>query len=72
MLFQTAPIFCCFVCALPVGILVLIIWGTCTAVPVDDERPEEEATRSAASDGKRAKLLQSDNRKKTSEEKKED
>lgn len=72
MLFQTAPAFCCFVCALPVGIVVMIIWATCTAVPADDDRPAEEATSSAASDGKRAKLLQADNREKTSEEKKED
>ncbi|KAI7809378.1 protein disulfide-isomerase TMX3 precursor [Triplophysa rosa] len=71
-LFQTAPAFCCVVCALPVGIVVIIIWGTCTALPADDERLAEEATSSAASDGKRAKLLQPDNREKTSEEKKED
>ncbi|KAA0719236.1 Protein disulfide-isomerase TMX3 [Triplophysa tibetana] len=71
-LFQTAPAFCCAVCALPVGIVLIIIWGTCTAVPADDVSPVEENTSGTASDGKRAKLSQPDKREKTSGEKKED
>ncbi|XP_055058074.2 protein disulfide-isomerase tmx3a [Misgurnus anguillicaudatus] len=74
-MFQTAPVFSCFVCGLPVGIVVLVIWGTCTAVPADDERPEEEAPAaigSTASDGNKAEVLQHESREKTSEAKKED
>ncbi|XP_051730771.1 protein disulfide-isomerase TMX3a [Ctenopharyngodon idella] len=69
LMFQTAPVFSCFVVGLPVGIVVMVIWGTCTAVPADDEKPEEGAT---ASPGKKAIELQPDSTEKTSEAKKED
>ncbi|XP_048019699.1 protein disulfide-isomerase TMX3a [Megalobrama amblycephala] len=69
LMFQTAPLFSCFVVGLPVGVVVMVIWGTCTAVPADDEKPEEGAT---AGPGKKAKELQPDNTEKTSEAKKED
>lgn len=68
-MFQTAPVFSCIVVGLPVGIVVMVIWGTCTAVPANDEKPEEGAT---ASPGKKAIELQPDSTEKTSEAKKED
>lgn len=73
-MFQTAPIFSCFVCGLPVGIVVMVIWATCTAVPANDEKPEEGATASPALDahGKKATELQPGCTEKTSEAKKED
>ncbi|KAG1969932.1 protein disulfide-isomerase TMX3 [Pimephales promelas] len=73
-MFQTAPIFSCFVCGLPVGIVVMVIWATCTAVPTNDEKPEEGATASPALDahGKKAAELQPGSTEKTSEAKKED
>ncbi|XP_056112628.1 protein disulfide-isomerase TMX3a [Rhinichthys klamathensis goyatoka] len=73
-MFQTAPIFSCFVCGLPVGIAVMVIWATCTAVPTYDEKPEEGATASPALDahGKKATELQPGSTEKTSEAKKED
>lgn len=73
-MFEEAPFFSCFVFGLPVGIAVLVIWGTCTAVPADDEKPVERATASPVSDahGKKAIELQPDSTGKTSEAKKED
>ncbi|XP_016126857.1 protein disulfide-isomerase TMX3-like isoform X2 [Sinocyclocheilus grahami] len=73
-MFQAAPFFSCFVFGLPVGIAVLVIWATCTAVPADDEKPVEGATASPVLDahGKKAIELQPDSTEKTSEAKKED
>uniref|UniRef100_A0A672M2G4 protein disulfide-isomerase n=1 Tax=Sinocyclocheilus grahami TaxID=75366 RepID=A0A672M2G4_SINGR len=73
-MFQAAPFFSCFVFGLPVGIVVLVIWRTCTAVPADDEKPMEGATASPALDahGRKAKEMQPDGIEKTSEAKKED
>uniref|UniRef100_A0A8C1TRA7 protein disulfide-isomerase n=1 Tax=Cyprinus carpio TaxID=7962 RepID=A0A8C1TRA7_CYPCA len=73
-MFRAAPFFSCFVFGLPVGIVLLVIWGTCTAVPADDEKPVEGATASPALDahGKKAKEMQPDSLEKTSEAKKED
>lgn len=73
-MFQAAPFFSCSVFGLPVGIAVLVIWGTCTAVPADDEKPVEGATASPVLDahGKKAIELQPDSTEKTSEAKKED
>uniref|UniRef100_A0A673H3G5 protein disulfide-isomerase n=1 Tax=Sinocyclocheilus rhinocerous TaxID=307959 RepID=A0A673H3G5_9TELE len=73
-MFQAAPFFSCFVFGLPVGIVVLVIWRTCTAVPADDEKPVEGATASPALDahGRKAKEMQPDSIEKTSEAKKED
>ncbi|XP_016330339.1 protein disulfide-isomerase TMX3-like isoform X2 [Sinocyclocheilus anshuiensis] len=73
-MFQAAPFFSCFVFGLPVGIVALVIWATCTAVPADDEKPVEGATASPVLDahGKKAIELQSDSTEKTSEAKKED
>uniref|UniRef100_A0A9J7Z4B6 protein disulfide-isomerase n=2 Tax=Cyprinus carpio TaxID=7962 RepID=A0A9J7Z4B6_CYPCA len=73
-MFQAAPFFSCFVFGLPVGIVLLVIWGTCTAVPADVEKPVEGATASPALDahGKKAKEMQPDGLEKTSEAKKED
>uniref|UniRef100_A0A8C2KVJ3 protein disulfide-isomerase n=1 Tax=Cyprinus carpio TaxID=7962 RepID=A0A8C2KVJ3_CYPCA len=61
-MFQAAPFFSCFVFGLPVGIVLLVIWGTCTAVPADVEKPVEGATASPALDahGKKAKEMQPD------------
>lgn len=71
---ETAPVFSCFVLGLPVGVVVLVIYATCTAVPADDEKPEEEATASPALDthGKKAIESQPESTEKTSEAKKED
>uniref|UniRef100_A0A8C2KW96 protein disulfide-isomerase n=1 Tax=Cyprinus carpio TaxID=7962 RepID=A0A8C2KW96_CYPCA len=68
-MFQAAPFFSCFVFGLPVGIVLLVIWGTCTAVPADVEKPVEGATASPALDahGKKAKEMQPDGLEKTSE-----
>ncbi|XP_016395335.1 protein disulfide-isomerase TMX3-like [Sinocyclocheilus rhinocerous] len=73
-MFQAAPFFSCFVFGLPVGIVALVIWATCTAVPADDEKPVEGATASPVLDahGKKAIELQPDSTEKTSEAKKED
>ncbi len=73
-MFQAAPFFSSFVFGLPVGIVVLVIWVTCTAVPADDEKPVEGATASPVLDahGKKAIELQPDSTEKTSEAKKED
>ncbi|XP_052403698.1 protein disulfide-isomerase TMX3a [Carassius gibelio] len=73
-MFQEAPFFSCFVFGLPVGIVGLVIWGTCTAVPADDDKPVGGATASPVldADGKKAIELQSDSTDKTSEAKKED
>ncbi|XP_050984581.1 protein disulfide-isomerase TMX3a [Labeo rohita] len=73
-MFQVAPFLSCFLFGLPLGIVTLIIWGTCTAVPVDDEKPVEGATASPVLDahGKKAIELQPESTGKTSEAKKED
>lgn len=54
------------------GIAVMVIWATCTAVPANDEKPEEGATASPALDAHRKKAteLQPGNTEKTSEAKK--
>lgn len=69
---ETAPVFSCFVLGLPVGVVVLVIYATCTAVPSDNEKPEEEATARPALDTKKAIESQPDSTEKTSEAKKED
>uniref|UniRef100_A0A8C1ZB85 protein disulfide-isomerase n=1 Tax=Cyprinus carpio TaxID=7962 RepID=A0A8C1ZB85_CYPCA len=73
-MFQAAPFFSCFVFGLPVGIVGLVIWGTCTAVPADDEKPVEGATASPVLDarGKKPIELQPNSTEKTEEAKKED
>ncbi|XP_051556312.1 protein disulfide-isomerase TMX3-like [Myxocyprinus asiaticus] len=76
-MFQTAPVFSLFLFGLPASIVVMVIWGTCTAVPADDEKPEEGAllatgSTAADADGKKEIELQPDSREKTSEEKKQD
>ncbi|XP_016312429.1 protein disulfide-isomerase TMX3-like [Sinocyclocheilus anshuiensis] len=73
-MFQAAPFFSCFVFGLPVGIVALVIWRTCTAVPADDEKPVEGAAASPALDahGRKTKEMQPDGIEKTSEAKKED
>ncbi|XP_056322693.1 protein disulfide-isomerase TMX3a [Danio aesculapii] len=69
---ETAPVFSCFLLGLPVGVVVLVIYATCTAVPAHDEKPEEEATASPALETKKAIESQPDSTEKTSEAKKED
>uniref|UniRef100_A0A8C1KPS5 protein disulfide-isomerase n=1 Tax=Cyprinus carpio TaxID=7962 RepID=A0A8C1KPS5_CYPCA len=73
-MFQAAPFFSCFVFGLPVGIVGLVIWGTCTAVPADDEKPVEGATASPVLDarGKKPIELQPNSTEKNEEAKKED
>lgn len=56
------------------GIVGLVIWGTCTAVPADDEKPVEGATASPVLDarGKKPIELQPNSTEKNEEAKKED
>ncbi|TRY84141.1 hypothetical protein DNTS_026041 [Danionella cerebrum] len=72
-MFETAPVFTCAVFGIPFIIVLMVIWATCTAVPVD-EKPGEGASDSpaAASQGKKAIKGQPESTEKTSEEKKED
>ncbi|KAK2900961.1 hypothetical protein Q8A67_009076 [Cirrhinus molitorella] len=73
-MFQAAPFFSVFVFGLPVGIVALVIWGTCTAVPADDEKPVEGATAGPVLDahGKKSIESQPESTEKNSEAKKED
>ncbi|XP_067309143.1 protein disulfide-isomerase tmx3a [Pseudorasbora parva] len=74
LMFQTAPVFSCFVCGVPMAIAVIVVRAACTAVPANDEKPEEGATTSPDLDahGKKATELQPDITEKTTEAKKED
>ncbi|XP_036412755.1 protein disulfide-isomerase TMX3a, partial [Colossoma macropomum] len=41
--FTSAPFVTCFLLSLPVGLVVMIVWGVCTAVPVDEDKADEGA-----------------------------
>ncbi|KAL2097570.1 hypothetical protein ACEWY4_006777 [Coilia grayii] len=64
-MFQTAPGWTCVVIGLPVGIVGMIIYATCTVVPVEDDEEEE-------SKQKGTKVVAQKENKKNSAAKKED
>ncbi|KAL7851641.1 hypothetical protein AOLI_G00219970 [Acnodon oligacanthus] len=66
--FASAPFVTCFLLSLPVGLVVIIIWGVCTAVPVDEGKADEGALlatgiRPAASQRKRTAQMSNESKK---------
>ncbi|KAL7842852.1 hypothetical protein SRHO_G00245410 [Serrasalmus rhombeus] len=66
--FASAPFVTCFLLSLPVGLVVMIVWGVCTAVPVDEDKADEGAllatgTRPAASQRKRTEKPSNESKK---------
>uniref|UniRef100_A0AAR2IW49 protein disulfide-isomerase n=1 Tax=Pygocentrus nattereri TaxID=42514 RepID=A0AAR2IW49_PYGNA len=66
--FASAPFVTCFLLSLPVGLVVMIVWGVCTAVPVDEDKADEGAllatgTRPAASQRKRTEQTSNESKK---------
>ncbi|KAL6467561.1 hypothetical protein MHYP_G00232380 [Metynnis hypsauchen] len=66
--FASAPFITCFLLSLPVGLVIMIIWGVCTAVPVDEDKADEGAllatgTRSVASQRKRTAQMSNESKK---------
>ncbi|XP_072525098.1 protein disulfide-isomerase tmx3a [Salminus brasiliensis] len=68
--YASAPFVTCFLFSLPVGLVLIIIWGVCTAVPVDDDTAGEGAL--LASGIRPAVTQRKGSAQKTNEAKKED
>ncbi|XP_066508887.1 protein disulfide-isomerase tmx3a-like [Hoplias malabaricus] len=67
--FASAPLGTCFLFSLPVGLVSIIVWGVCTAVPVEDDNPDEGAllatgTRPAVTQRKGTSQKRNENKKK--------